>query len=286
MANFAYINGQYCHHYKALTHVEDRGYQFADAVYEVIPVVHGKLIDEQPHLERIQRSMNEIRMVNKPKNNHIKIVTRELLHKNHVKNGAVYMQISRGVSSRDFTIPKNIKPCFVVTTKHMGKDFFNQTMQGIAAYSQADIRWGRCDIKTVALLPAVLAKDASKQKGGKEAVFVDNDGNITEGGSSNIFMVTKDNILVTRPASNHILNGITRQTIIHLAEIHQMRVEERIFSLDELQHAKEAFFSAATTFAKPILTLDEKQMGNGKAGEFTKKIHQYFANYIEKTDIF
>lgn len=284
MSNFAYINGRYCHAKNAHIHIEDRGFQFADAAYEVIPVVDYRLIDEQPHLDRMQRSLKEINIDNAPSNYLLKTIMRQLLHKNNIKNGSLYMQISRGQYPRDFAIRHDVKPTIAMTTKHINGDIFEKTKQGIAIFSMPDIRWGRCDIKTVSLLASVLAKDASKQRGGSEAVYYNDNKEITEGGSSNIFMINQDGVLITRPAGNDILNGITRQTIMYLAQIHQIRVEERVFSREELYHAKEVFVSAATAFVTPVLHIDEKPINHGKIGDFSAKIQQYMENYIFESE--
>ena len=284
MSNFAYVNGRYCHIKDAHIHIEDRGFQFADAAYEVIPVVDYRLIDEQPHLDRMQRSLKEINISHAPSNHLLKHIMRELLSKNNIKNGSLYMQISRGEYTRDFKIRHDVKPTITMTTKHMVGDMFQKTKQGINIFSMPDIRWGRCDIKTVSLLASVLAKDASKQRGGSEVVYYNEHKEVTEGGSSNIFMINQDGVLITRPAGNDILNGITRQTILHLAQIHQIRVEERVFSLEELYNAKEVFVSAATAFATPVLHIDNKPINNAEIGDFSIKIQQYIEKYIFESE--
>ena len=256
MARYAYVNGRYVDHREASVHIEDRGYQLADGVYEVVGVRDGKLIDETPHIDRLDRSLRELRIdwpVARPA---LGFIMRELMRRNRLRDGLVYMQVTRGVARRDHAFPTTpVKPALVLTTKntkHLGAD----PGPGVAVKSQPDIRWERCDIKTVALLPNVLAKQAARESGAYEAWLIDDKGNITEGASTNAWIVTADNELVTRQTDNGILAGITRGTLKKIAGDLQLKFVERPFTLAEAKKAKEAFITSATSFVTPVVKID------------------------------
>ena len=221
MSRWAYVNGRYVPHREASVHVEDRGYQFADGVYEVVLVHAGAMIDEIPHLDRLDRSLDELRIAQPMGRMALRAVLREVVRRNRIRTGLVYLQITRGVARRDHAFPTGVKPALVVTAKRLALPREETLESGVRVVTIEDIRWQRCDIKSVSLLPNVLGKQHARENGAYEAWQIDQDGNVTEGTSSNSWIVTHDDRLLTRPASHEILNGITRQTILKLAKLHQ-----------------------------------------------------------------
>lgn len=287
MARVIYVNGQYRPYAKALIHAEDRGFQFADAVYEVIELSAGKLVDATRHLVRLERSLNELRMPAPMSRGALLHVIGEVVRRNRVRDGVVYLQVSRGEGRRDFAFPTpSTPPTLVVLARAQqpGK-LTAQAETGIAVTTQPDIRWGRSDIKTVMLLPACLAKDAARASGAKEAWFVDGAGNITEGASSNAWIVTAAGVLVTRFLDQRILGGITRATAIDAARQAQITVEERAFSLEEALTAQEAFVTSATNTVMPVVTIDGHAVGNGRPGPIAQRLRSQFHQSAEMTAV-
>ena len=280
MSRIAYVNGQYVPHGEASVHVEDRGYQFADGVYEVVLVHNGRLIDEVPHLDRLDRSLNELSIAAPMSRVALQAVMREVVRRNRVRTGLVYMQVTRGVARRDHAFPKDAKPALVMTCKRVYAPKPEAIEKGVSVISIDDIRWARCDIKSVSLLPNVLGKQAAREKGAFEAWQIDDEGNVTEGTSSNSWIVTHDDELLTRPAANEILNGITRQTILRLAQAQGLTFKERAFSLAEAKAAREAFVSSATAFVMPVTQIDDTVLGNGQAGNFTMGLRDAYFDYM------
>ncbi len=278
MSRIAYVNGQYVRHADAAVHVEDRGYQFADGVYEVCEVWKGKLVDVPRHLDRLGRSLGELRIGWPMARKAVEFVLRQVVQRNRVRDGLVYIQVTRGVSRRDhFFPPADVAPSIVVTARSVNPQASKaQAEQGISVVSYPENRWPRVDIKTVALLPNVLAKQNAREHGGKEAWYVDADGFVTEGGSTNAWIVTKDGVLVTRPADSGILRGITRAVVMDLVEAEGLTLEERPFSLEEAFDAKEAFVTAATTVVMPVTRLDGKIIGNGHPGSVATRLRDSF----------
>ena len=281
MSRVAYVNGRYVPHRDAAVHVEDRGYQFADGVYEVVCVQHGEIIDEDPHLDRLERSLGELRIAMPMGRRAMKHVTRELLRRNGVTDGIVYTQITRGVARRDHPFPAaGTPPSIVMTSRRIKPQDPRLLEQGIAVVSMPDIRWQRCDIKSVSLLPNVLGKQQAREAGAYEAWFVDAAGNVTEGASTNAWIVTQDGELVTRQLGNAILGGITRRSLIRLADEAQIRVVERVFSIEEARRAREAFLTSTTSFVTPIVTLDGKPIGTGKPGPIAARLRELYYGYM------
>ncbi|MBN9670648.1 D-amino-acid transaminase [Roseibium aggregatum] len=278
MSRIAYVNGQYVRHADAAVHVEDRGYQFADGVYEVCEVWQGNIVDVPRHLDRLDRSLKELRIDWPMARSAVQFVLRQVVRRNRVVNGLVYIQVTRGVARRDHFFPSDdVAPSIVVTARSADpKAAQAQAEKGIAVVSYPENRWPRVDIKTVALLPNVLAKQNAKENGGKEAWYVDKDGNVTEGGSTNAWIVTKAGVLVTRPAESGILRGITRQAILELVAREGLTFEERPFSLAEAYDAKEAFVTAATTIAMPVTRIDDRIVGNGHPGTVATRLREMF----------
>jgi D-alanine transaminase len=280
MARLAYVNGRYLPHGSAAVHIEDRGYQFADGVYEVVTIIGGRMIDEGPHLDRLERSLREIEIAMPMSRAVLRMVMRELVRRNRVQDGLLYMQITRGVSPRDHKYPAaSVAPAVVMTTRQ--GDYANSAkfVDGVKVITIPDIRWQRCDIKTVSLLPNCIGKTMAARAGAYEAWQVDDDGMVTEGTSSNAWIVTKDGTLVTRPPTHAILNGITRLTILRIAGEEGIKFEERPFSVEEAKSAREAFTSSATSFATPVVTIDDTTIANGAPGSLTLRVFEAYMDY-------
>jgi len=283
MARYAYVNGRYVDHRDASVHIEDRGYQLADGVYEVVGVRDGKLIDEGPHIDRLDRSLGELRIAWPVSRPTLGFIIRELMRRNRLRDGLVYMQVTRGVARRDHGFPTTpVKPALVMTTKNT-KRAEADAGAGVAVKSHPDIRWGRCDIKTVALLPNVLAKQAAREQGAKEAWFVDRDGKVTEGSSSNAWIVTMDGTVVTRAADKGILRGITRSVLLEVIKAHGLAFEERAFTVEEAYRAREAFLTSASQIVLPVVRIDARPVGNGAPGSIATALRNDFHRHAERT---
>ena len=284
MPRIAYVNGRYVPHRDAAVHIEDRGYQFADAVYEVCEVARGNLMDMTRHLDRLGRSLTELRIDWPMARRALEVVLREVVGRNGVVNGLVYVQVSRGVAGRDFLFPADTRPALVVTAKKVDPALAEKRAEnGIKIITVPENRWDRVDIKSVGLLPNVLAKQKAKEAGAQEAWFVDTDGNVKEGGSSNAWIVTADGVMVTRPAEHGILRGITRTTLFDVAKKLGLTIEERGFSVAEAKAAREAFISSATTIAMPVVEIDGSPVANGHPGSVVLSLRQAFFDVAEKT---
>ncbi len=283
MSRIAYVNGQYIPHNEACVHIEDRGYQFSDGIYEVCEVRDGKIIDVKGHLDRLERSAKELSMKQGLSGHALVFVMKEIQQRNKVKNGMIYIQVTRGVAPRNHPFPSDdTPPAVVLTAKSTSRaDSDKNAEKGVAVITVPDNRWERVDIKTVSLLPNVMAKQKAKENGAYEAWFVDGENNVTEGSSTNAWIVTKDNVLVTRDAKRGILKGITREGVLKTANNHQIKIEERRFTVKEAQEAKEAFITAATTVVMPVVSIDNKQVGDGKPGEISRRLRQHFHDYAE-----
>ena len=268
MSRIAYVNGRYVPHREAVVHVEDRGYQFADGVYEVCEVFRGVMMDEERHLDRLERSLRELRIAMPVEREALEVILREVVSRNRIKNGIVYLQVTRGVARRDHPFPKvPVRPALVVTAKSHNLEAMDaMAEQGVSVIEADDDRWSRVDIKTVSLLPNVLAKQEAVEAGAREAWLVDDEGFVTEGASTNAWIITKDGVLVTRPAEFGILRGITRTTLMDVLEAYQMRFEERPFTIEEAQNAAEAFITSATSLVLPVVKVAGKTLGNGRPG--------------------
>ena len=258
MSRIAYVNGQYVPHAQAMVGIEDRGYQFADGVYEVCEVRGLRLVDERRHMARLDRSLRELRMAHPMTPKALGIVMRETVRRNRVRDGIVYVQVTRGEMRRDFPFPPDgTRPSIVVTARsHDTVKLEKQAADGIAVVTMPDLRWQRVDIKSVALLPNVLAKQAAREQGAKEAWLVDEQGRVTEGASSNAWIVTRDGKLVTRPLSGDILPGITRSVVIDLIAREGLGFEERPFTVEEAYAAREAFVTSASQLVMPVVQID------------------------------
>jgi D-alanine transaminase len=279
----AYINGSFVPVAEARISVFDRGFLFADGIYEVAAVLDGKLIDNASHLARLERSVREIALHLPETLPRIQEIQKELIARNRLVSGLVYLQVTRGAhTGRDFAFPKDVKPTLVMFTSV--KDIVDapSAKTGIAVITVPDIRWARRDIKSVALLAQVLAKQAAAEAGATEAWMIE-DGMVTEGGSSSAFILTQDDVLVTRPNSNAILPGCTSKAVVALAEERQLRVEQRPFSVSEALAAKEAFATSATLFVQAVVRIDGNAVGNGKPGPMTNRLRQIYLDFARAT---
>jgi len=272
MTRVAYVNGRYVPHGAAWVHIEDRGYQFADGVYEVVAVAGGALVDGGPHLDRLERSLRELEIDMPMARRPLEIVMNETVRRNRVHDGMVYLQVTRGVAPRNHPFPAATRPALVVTAKRVTFMTDPETVKGSKAVGIRDIRWARCDVKSIALLPNVLAKQHALSEGAYESFLVDDEGYITEGSSTNAWIMDGDGRLVTRPTSNAILGGITRLTLIRLARENGIDVVERPFTLEEAKAAREVFITSTTNFVKPITQIDDTVIGNGEPGETSRRL--------------
>lgn len=281
MSRIAYVNGQYVPHSQASVHIEDRGYQFADGVYEVFAVHRGNLIGEQGHLDRLAHSLGELQIEWPMKQRSLMVVVREIVRRNHVKNGLVYIQVTRGVARRDHPFPADSISAIVITARKMAPLDKPTLSKGVGVITIPDIRWKRKDIKSIALLPNCLGKQQAREAGAFEAWMYNENDDITEGTSANAWIVTKDGELVTRNVSQSILNGITRLAVLEAAQEAGLSFSERPFSRKEAAEAKEAFITSSTSHVKAVTRIDDKPVGNGHVGEMTAKLLDIYVNYIE-----
>jgi D-alanine transaminase len=283
MARVAYVNGRYRPHREAMVHVEDRGYQFADGVYEVCEVRGGRLVDERRHLARLKRSLDELRIDLPMSPAALGIVLRETVRRNRVRDGLVYLQVTRGVARRDHAFPPaGTAPAMVVTARSLDPARGERTAaEGIAVITVPDTRWARVDIKSVSLLPNVLAKQAAREMGAREAWFVDAEGFVTEGSSSNAWIVTAGGEVVTRPADHSILNGISRAVVRDAVAAQGLTLVERAFTTTEAWAAREAFVTAASQIVQPVVRIDGKPVGDGRPGPVATGLRREFHRHAE-----
>jgi D-alanine transaminase len=285
LEQIAYVNGSYMPLSEAKVSILDRGFLFADGIYEVAAVLDGKLIDNASHLARLERSVGEIELALPVSVAQIEEIQRELIKRNNLVNGMVYLEVTRGADTgRDFAFPKGVTPTLVMFTSV--KDIINapSAKTGIGVITVPDLRWTRRDIKSVALLAQVLAKQAAAVAGAGEAWMVE-DGKVTEGGSSSCFILTQDDVIVTRQNGSEILPGCTRKAVVALAEERQLRVEERAFTIEEALAAKEAFVTSATVFVQAVVTIDGKKVGNGRPGPMTDRLREIYVEFAKKTAV-
>ena len=283
MSRIAYVNGRYLPFADAKVHIEDRGYQFGDGVYEVCEVRDGRLIDERRHLGRLKRSLGELRIRMRLSERALGVIMREVVARNRVRYGIVYLQITRGVARRDHAFPsQQVRPSVVVTARALNK-VRNEALaeQGIAVVTVPDNRWGRVDIKTIGLLPNVLARQAALEQGARDAWFVDVHGMVTEASSANVWIVTPTGALITRHADNAILRGITRTVLFDAIKAEGLTVEERAFTVEEAYGAREAFITSASQIVLPVVRVDGRQIGDGKPGPVAIALRRAYHGYAE-----
>jgi len=285
MSRIAYVNGRYLPQRAATVHIEDRGYQFSDGVYEVCEVRGGCVIDQRRHLARLKRSLGELDIALPMSETALGIIMRECMRRNRVHDGNIYLQITRGVARRDHAFPPpGTHPSVVVTARNI--DFAGNertAAEGLAVITVPDNRWQRVDIKSISLLPNVLAKQAARERGAKEAWFIDGKGQVTEGSSSNAWIVTKGGKVVTRPADNGILRGITRSVLIEVIKAQGLELEERPFTVEEAQGAREAFLTSASQIVMPVVRIDDRPVGNGAPGSVATALRAEFHRHAERS---
>jgi D-alanine transaminase len=283
MSRIAYVNGLYLPRLDAMIPIEDRGYQFADGVYEVCEVRGGRMVDERRHMERLRRSLDALRIPEPMPAAALDVILRETIRRNRVLNGIVYLQITRGVARRDHAFPPPDTPPSIVVTARSIDPAGSQKLaaEGIAVITVPDNRWERVDIKSIALLPNVLAKQAARERGAREAWFVDGNGRITEGSSSNAWIVHKDGIVMTRPAEHGILRGITRTVLLDAIKARGLGFEERAFTVAEAYDAREAFVTAASQIVIPVVRIDDRTIADGKPGPLSRLLRADFHKHAE-----
>lgn len=283
MSRITYVNGRYLPHAHAHVHIEDRGYQFSDGIYEVVGVYQGQLMDEIGHLERMQRSLRELDIKEPVSLEVMRLIVREIVKRNKLKQGLVYIQITRGVAPRLHTFPKPpVKPALVVMAQPKPLHSPEAIKKGVGVITHPETRWARCDIKSISLLPNVLAKQKAAEEGCQEAWFVDDVGNITEGTASNAWIINKEGHLQTRPKGNEILGGITRQAIIRLAKEMGIKVLEENFTLSDVEEAREAFITSATNYVMPVTRINGKHLKNSNSIETTLTLREKYIDEMVK----
>jgi len=278
MSRIAYVNGRFTRHAQASVHIEDRGYQFADGVYEVWAVFDGCLADSAGHFERLARSLGELRIPVPLSQAALGVILRETIRRNHVRNGMVYLQVTRGVAPRDHPFPADaLRPSLVVTAKSVDMVKSEaRAADGVKVITVPETRWARCDIKTIGLLPNVLAKQAAREAGAAEAWFVDDLGLVTEGASSNAWIVDAQGVLRTRDTQANILRGVTRKSVLALAAKLGLTFEERAFTVDEAKQAREAFITGAGSLVLPVTRIDATVLGDGAPGPVAKRLRDVY----------
>jgi D-alanine transaminase len=282
MSRIVYVNGAYLPYEQASVPVMDRGFLFGDGIYEVAGVLNGRLVDNDAHLDRLDRCLNEIRIPNPYSRAKWIELEIEMVRRNGLKEGLVYFQVTRGTAEREFSFPKNTAPNVVMFTQPKVITDSPQAKTGVPVISVPDLRWKRRDIKSVSLLAQVLAKQAAAEAGAYEAWMVE-DGFVTEGGSSSSFIITKGGAVVTRPLSNAILPGITRKAVIALADEQKLAVEERLFTLTEAKDAAEAFLTSASSFVMPVVSIDGAIVADGKPGPMTRRLRDLYFEMANAT---
>jgi D-alanine transaminase len=285
LLRIAFVNGRYMPGDAAMIHIEDRGYQFSDGVYEVCEVRGGDIIDERRHMTRLARSLDELRIAMPMSASALAIVMHECLRRNRVRDGIIYLQITRGVARRDHAFPPaGTKPSLVVTARSLDIAANERiATEGVAVITMPDNRWERVDIKSIALLPNVLAKQAAREQGAREAWFVDRHGHVTEGSSSNAWIVSNEGKVITRPADKGILRGITRTVLIDVITAQGLELEERSFAAEEAYGAREAFLTSASQVVLPVVCIDDRPIGNGAPGSVATALRAKFHDHAQRT---
>lgn len=279
MSRIAYVDGHYVPHRAAGVHIEDRRYQFADGVYEVLAVVGGRLVDEAPHLARLARSLGELQIAAPMSEAALAIVMREVIRSNEVTDGIIYLQVTRGAAPRDHAFPKAAKPVLVITARRRRPVDPRLSTNGIAVITIPDIRWRRCDIKSIALVANVLGKQLAREAGAYEAWQVEAGGFVTEGTSTNAWIVTADGAVVTRAADSAILNGVTRLAVFDILRHDGCRLVERRFTVTEAKAAREAFLTSTTAELLPVVSIDGDKIGDGAPGPISRRLREFYLKH-------
>ena len=278
MSRVAYVNGRYLAHHQAAVHIEDRGYQFGDGVYEVVMVLNGQFVDYDGHIKRLYKSLKSIQIDIPISESALRVVMGRMIRLNHLQHGSIYLQITRGVARRDHKFPATSWPAMVMTAKHLASPPM-PSQKGVAAITLADERWARRDIKTIQLLPNCLAKQRAAEAGAFEAILVMSDGSVSEGSSSNVWIVNTAGELVTRTANENILNGITRQSVQKIAQAHQLKMVERNFDVAEMLAAREVFITSATSIVTAVTQIDDRKIADGKIGRISAALREDYLRY-------
>ncbi len=287
MSRLAYVNGRFLRQGDAGVSIEDRGYQLGDGIYEVWAVIDGKLADAEGHFVRLKRSLGELQIDMPMSREALTVALRETVRRNRVRYGIVYLQVTRGVARRDHAFPTvPVAPTVVITARSIDRDGAEaKAAKGVSVITLPDNRWGRCDIKTINLLPNVLAKQAAKEEGGFEALLVDADGLVTEGASSNAWIVDREGVLRTRDTGANILRGVTRLSIIDVARQAGYKVEERPFTVAEAKAAREVFVTGAGALVMPVVRIDDSPVGNGHPGEVASALRAAYIEHVTQTAV-
>ncbi|WP_026606319.1 D-amino-acid transaminase [Methylocapsa acidiphila] len=285
MSRIAYVNGQYVIQRDANVSIQDRGYQFGDGVYEVCEIFRGALIDEARHLDRLARSLEELRIGAPLGKGALGVVLREIIARNKVANGYVYIQVTRGAAPRDHAFPpSSVRSSLIVTARQIDPEKGEAAARkGISVVTTPDLRWKRVDIKTISLIPNCLARQAAKEGGAQEAWFIDSDGMVVEGAASNAWIIDRSGAIVTRQLDSSVLRGITRTTLIDIIAAQGLTLEERKFSLEEAFSAQEAFITGATTLVTPVVTIDGRKIGDGAPGPLAQRLRSIFHDTAART---
>ncbi|MGF1659333.1 MAG: D-amino-acid transaminase [Rubrimonas sp.] len=279
MSRIVYVNGEFLPEEEARVSIFDRGFLFADAIYEVTPVLDGRLLENEGHMARLERSLRELAMPAPMPVSEIAALMEELVRRNDLREGSVYLQVTRGAADRDFLYPEGATPTLVMFTQARDVRETRASRVGLRVVSAPDLRWGRRDIKTVQLLAASMAKQAAHDAGADDAWLVQ-DGFVTEGSSNNAYIVTRDGTIVTRQLSNDILHGVTRASVLKLASEAQLRVEERPFTIAEAQDAAEAFMTSASAFVTPVVEIDGVKLGDGAPGQVARRLREIYLDSL------
>ena len=287
MTRIAYVNGRFTPKSDAVVHIEDRGYQFADAVYEVWALFDGKLADPEGHFARLERSLGELKIPMPMSRKALTLVLKETVRRNRIREGLVYLQISRGVATRDHAFPpEGTPPSIVITVSRVDREASEaRARKGVSVVTTPENRWGRCDIKTVGLLPNALAKQKAREAGAVEAWYVDDLGLVTEGASSNAWIVDADGVLRTRDTNANILRGVTRLSLLDVARQAGLKVEERPFTPEEALSAREAFITGAGTLVLPVVAVDGKPVGSGKPGPVAMRLRTLYIEHAKAMSV-
>lgn len=280
MSRTAYVNGRYVPHMDAYVHIEDRGYQFADGVYEVIAIAGGRLVDAGWHLDRLEYSLNELSIDPPVERRSLHFIIREVVRRNRLDFGLIYLQITRGVAARNHVFSDEMESSLLVTARNLPRPHVPSLAKGVSVISLPDIRWGRCDIKSVSLLPNVLGKQTAASAGAAEAWLIDDAGMVTEGTSSNAWIINEKGQIITRPTSAAILAGITRRAVIQLCEQEGLELVERAFDLAEARTAREAFLTSSSSFVKPVVRIDESIIADGQPGAQSLRLLDIYIAYM------
>mgnify|MGYP005839083577 CR=1 FL=1 len=280
MTRIAYVDGRYLPLALATVPVEDRGFQFADSVYEVAKCVAGRLVDLDRHLDRLERSLDAIALAPPMRRGALRAVLDEVLRRNRLADALVYLQVTRGTAPRQHLFPERAKPRLIVTVRPLRLPSARERDEGVAVVTRLDQRWARCDIKSTGLLANVLAKQDAARHGAREAWLVDRDGMVTEGSSTNAWIVTADGTLLTHPLAPGILGGVTRAVVLELAQALAMPVAERAYAAAELDRAREAFLTSTTSLVLPVTRIDGRAVGDGRPGPVTRALMAAYDRHV------